>query len=231
MCCALQMSAQRTVYVNTMQGNDLSKYDQQTVNVTSFRVVFQGWNTICLPFGMTEAELNATFGNDCRLETLTDVRVNGTEQTLVFGDVKAQGLEAGKPYILWYGGESNYVTIRLQGKQLTTEQHPIHIGAITFSGIAEQTEGTGRYGILARDNATAQFVSVGGTVNGFFATRCAIDNDLQGNLLTVHGDATGVASLSTVNGGQQTAAFNLAGQRVGADHRGITVQDGHKVLR
>ena len=58
-----------------------------------------------------------------------------------------------------------------------------------------------------------------------------IDMSIMQVQVQVGQDFDGIASLSTVNGGQQAAVFNLAGQRVSANHRGITIQNGHKVLR
>lgn len=53
-----------------------------------------GWNTLCLPFSLTDAQTKAAFGNDVELRTLESVSGN----TLTFAS--ATGITAGVPYLI-----------------------------------------------------------------------------------------------------------------------------------
>ena len=65
-----------TVITNTVSPKDLTAYDGQSVDLTYYRYIYKGWNTIFLPVSLTEAELNEIFGEECRLETLVGVENN-----------------------------------------------------------------------------------------------------------------------------------------------------------
>ena len=108
---ALSVSADRVI-TNTVSPKDLAAFDEQTVDLTVFRYIYKGWNTICLPISLTEAELNEVFGEECRLETLVGVENTGTTTKLNFKDVKRDGLNAKTPYILYSTKESGVRTIR-----------------------------------------------------------------------------------------------------------------------
>ena len=102
-----------TVVTNTVNPKDLSAYDGQTVDLTLYRYIYKGWNTICLPVSLTETEINEIFGADCRLETLVGVENNGTATKLNFKDVKRDGLKARTPYILYSTQSSGVRTLQL----------------------------------------------------------------------------------------------------------------------
>ena len=73
----LAASAQQTLNISTYNGTNLARYDGQEYNVVVNRYMFTGWNTIALPFSVTEDELNEAFGSDCQLEKLVAVEANG----------------------------------------------------------------------------------------------------------------------------------------------------------
>ena len=55
----LTASAQQILNISTYSGTNLQKYDGTECKVNVNRYVFTGWNTIAMPFEMTEAELAA----------------------------------------------------------------------------------------------------------------------------------------------------------------------------
>ena len=191
----ISASAQKTLTLSTYKGTDLAKYDGQTLNVSVSRYLFTGWNTISLPFAMSEDQVNEVFGSDCKLEKLVGVENDGVDVILNFQDCKKEGIKANTPYILNYTGENGT-------KQFTTENALIVNGIaslvftaegtgekITMAAAQQQTEPQGLYGILAKDNSEAAFVNASETANGFYATRCYVKME-NGN--------AGYASLSAV---------------------------------
>lgn len=228
---SLSATAQVNAYLNTYEGNDLAKYTGKTLTVSTSRYMFNGWNTVCLPFSMTENEVNEVFGSDCKLETLTGVSYDNATVRLDFADVKKSGIEANKPYILYYTGENKTVSIRLANKEIKDADNSISINGVKFTGTKKHIDGEGFYGILARDNKEASFVSVGTGTNGFYATRCFLDLGKGSNkvVITNHvSGATGIASLQAND--QSGEVYNLAGQKTTGLNKGVNIVNGKKVL-
>lgn len=235
----ISASAQQTLTLSTYKGTDLSKYDGQTLNVSVSRYLFNGWNTISLPFQMTEEQVNETFGSDCQLEKLVGVESDGfNEVTLIFQDCKKEGIQPNTPYILYYNGENG-------SKSFTAENVVIYNGiaeaAFTAEGSGEtvrmraaqvQTEPQGLYGILAKDNSEAVFVNVDTTTNGFYATRCYIQmsNGNSAMLKTNHIAAGELTSIKSVAQEDETVeVFNLSGVKVADNIQGL--QPGIYVIK
>lgn len=74
-------------------------YNQTVVvAITRSTLTSASYNTICLPFALSNAQLEEVFGVGYDLEELTGSSLDGDELTLTFDKVTA--LEAGKPYLL-----------------------------------------------------------------------------------------------------------------------------------
>jgi DNA integrity scanning protein DisA with diadenylate cyclase activity len=181
------------------------------------------------------------------LEQLVGVESNGSSIVLNFQDCKEGGIQAGKPYILHYTGQTmskriaktavinaNYTALQFADQKTGT--------IVTMSGVKEQKEGKGLYGILVRDNAEAAFTSADVATNGFYATRCFIElssgNDTQ--LITRHlaaGEISGIADIVASN--QIVDVYNISGMKVASGisasqvsklQPGVYVINGQKVL-
>lgn len=246
---ALTMSAQAQEKLNlsTYNGTNIARYDGKVCNVTVNRYMFTGWNTISLPFSMTEQELNETFGNDCKLEMLISAEDNAQGITLNFIDCKAGGLQANTPYMLYFTGESGNKKFVKEAEIMDAQSNIIlttlNGETVTMTGAAKHTEADGLYGVMARDNAEVKFVSVGGeNTNGFYATRCYIrlssgtDKKLTARHLG-YGEATSIAAIA--NKDEIVDVYNLAGTKVASQirasevsnlHSGLYIVKGQKIL-
>lgn len=237
---SLFANAQQKLTLSTSAGTDLQRYDGQVCDVTAYRTVFTGWNTISLPFALTQAELNETFGPDCRLEKLVGVESANGALVLNFQDCKAQGIQANTPYILHYTGANASKKIVKQTKiEVGTSAVTFNVDGVdvTMMGVAKQTDANGLYGIRAIDNVEAQFVSVGDIANGFHATRCCISlsNGTSAILKTNHiaaGEVTAIHNVAKV--GEKVEVYNVSGVKVADDinglQPGIYIVKGRKVL-
>lgn len=68
-------------------------------DIQIIRTVTSGmYNTICLPFDVSETEFKATFGSDVTLLEMSTASLSGDELTLEFDDVTS--IERGKPYLI-----------------------------------------------------------------------------------------------------------------------------------
>ncbi len=103
---ALTAWSQTPLRLSTYSGTSVERYDGQQCDVTADRHLFTGWNTISMPFAMTEQEIDDILGQGVKLERLVGVTQQGTEIVLNFQDCKAEGIQANVPYILYYPGET-----------------------------------------------------------------------------------------------------------------------------
>jgi len=239
----MSASAQKTLTLSTYQGTDLTKYDGQTLNVSVNRYLFTGWNTLSLPFTLTEEQVNEAFGSDCKLERLVGVENDGQNMKLNFQNCKSEGIKANTPYILHYTGTTGSKRFVAENVLISNRAASVTFTAagtgetVTMTAAQQQTEPQGLYGILARDNAEAAFVNVDATTNGFYATRCFVK--LSGGnvkqLLTNHLSEEDVTSIqAVVKAGEKVDVFNLSGVKVADSvqglQKGIYVVKGKRVM-
>lgn len=226
---ALTASAQKRVTLSTYSGTAVEKYAGQTCDVTITRYVLSGWNTLCLPCDVSAQDLAQALGANYRLERLEAVSQQGNDIELLFVDCKAEGVKAGVPYILYYGGETGNKKLTLS-TELVSNLSPVSLTTqegveVTMGGAAVKTDGRGKYGILAIDNSEARFTSVDGGKE-FYATRCYITTSgtTRYNLSTHHSDGneiTGIADIAAAD--EAVDVFNLMGQRVASGMRAADV--------
>jgi hypothetical protein len=235
----ISASAQGTLTLNTYKGTDISKYAGRTMNVSVNRYIFNGWNTLSLPFSMTENDVNEAFGNDCKLEKLVGVENDGQNVKLNFQNCKSEGIKANTPYILHYTGETGTVQFSAENVLIADGSSTVTFTAegtgetVTMGAAKQQRAAQGLYGILAKDNAEAAFVNVDATTSGFYATRCYVQLSggnstlLSTNHLT--GTEEGTTSLSSlVAPGEPVDVFNLSGVKVASK---ITIADINKLQK
>ena len=245
---ALTANAQQALSLSTYLGTDVAKYDGQIKNVTATRQVFNGWNTISLPFAMSAQQVSETFGSDCRLEKLVGVENDGFQIKLNFQDCKSEGIKANTPYILHYTGETSNKKIAVENAKIKNGKSSVSFTdvngtAVTFACAQKQIAAKGLYGILAKDNGEASFVSVNDiNTNGFYATRCYIQlsNGTSTILSTNHISANETTSISNVLKGSESAdVYNLSGSKIATNLNasgvsslpsGVYVIKGKKVL-
>lgn len=239
-------NAQEKLTISTYNGTNVEKYDGKVCNVTVNRYVFNGWNTIALPFAVSAEELNEVFGSDCKLERLVSVENMGTDVQLNFQDCKAAGMEANTPYILYYAGENGNKKIAKEAvishAQAAITLRTQHGETVTMAGIESKTAGLGLYGILAKNNAEAQFTKVDASLSGFLATRCYIQcsSETTTKLITNYLAAGETTSINAITkSGEKVDVFTTNGVRVASKisadqvnslRSGIYVVKGQKIL-
>ena len=212
--------SQTPLKLSTYNGTSVEKYDGQQCDVSVARYLITGWNTLSLPFAMSEQQIDDALGQGVKLERLVGVAQHGTEITLYFQDCKKEGVQANKPYILYYPGETGTKT--LQANALVTDKESkvtmTTEGGVelTMGGAALKTNGKGLYGILAVDNSDAKFAYVD-KENVFYATRCFINiaGDQTFTLNTYHmapNELTSITDITTEN--DIVDVYNVLGMRV-----------------
>lgn len=239
-CCttiAMAQSQQKRVVIDTWDRVDVADYDGQTKNIHMVRYMFNGWNTFCVPFSMTEQQINDVFGADCKVETLVGAEGNDNDVTIYFNDVKAEGIQANKPYLIYYTGETKYMTFRTENVVLDASgEENVSFSTKEGTNVAlnstyKHLTGTEFYGILAKDNAEVAFSPVSADLSGFYPTRCylSVNGQNKANIIVKHGTPTSIEGTIVVdeNNGKR---YNVAGQQVNDSHKGVVIQNGKKYI-
>ena len=212
--------SQTSLKLSTYNGTSVERYDGQQCDVTVSRYLVNGWNTLSLPFAMSEQEIDDVLGQGVKLERLVGVTQHGSEIVLYFQDCKAEGVQANKPYILYYPGETGTKTLQVnavvankESKVTMTTDGGVEV---TMGGAALKTNGKGLYGILVTNNNDANFTYVDND-NVFYATRCFISIAQGPNytLTTCHmapNELTSITDIAAEN--DIVDVYNVLGMRV-----------------
>ena len=214
---------------------------QNGVNVTVIRTIQANvWNTICLPFAMTEAQLKAAFGNDvklCQLRTIDGIVRNGEDFTIIFSTKNVnEGMAANTPYIIKTSSDvtsfvANGVNI-VAGSTEKSALDPSNDFAILGKFIGTLKAGTTIPENNLFLNANKLYYSTGSTViKGFRGYFYVKDFDPSANAPTfmVDGGTTRVEGLSVVT--DDGTIYNLNGQKVETPaQKGVYIKNGKKVI-
>ena len=210
------------------------------------------WSTICLPFAMTEAQVKEAFGEDVQLADFAGAESEYDESgdnvvaiTANFTDVQA--IEANHPYIIKVSTAITEFTVDgvdiAPSDELSVDrdEQKLKIGGRwyyfynSFIGTYIANTEVPENGLFLNGNKF--WYSTGLTkMKAFRAYFSFIDvltevADASGVKICVdYDDATGIKTLpdSTLKGEN---TYNLAGQRVGKDYKGIVIENGKKVIK
>ncbi len=184
----------------------LATYKGRTVNVfLSRKLQAGGWNTLCLPFDVSEAELLDNYGDDTRLEQLTSISTDA-DGAFTLSFTRASSIEAGKCYLIKPEKAESYPYL-FAGKTLSTDLLPTTLSSsdgsfdISFMGSFARKAIDGNdtsKGTYFTQNDKLYKVAEGRTIvmNGF---RCWIETskaDVLAKVNIIHSDGTtGIANV------------------------------------
>lgn len=156
----LSEGADNTSALNTNAG--------QVVNVTPARAAFSNamYNTICLPFSVSAAEVETIFGVGTELKELVDATMDNDQLLLAFDDA-ASGIEAGKPYLIKPANADVTLPV-FRGVTVYKDLHPAEFTYADFIGVMSST-------LLTADNHQTLFL---GANNELFWPN--VDSNLKG---------------------------------------------------
>ncbi|MBP5770833.1 MAG: hypothetical protein J6W75_05670 [Bacteroidaceae bacterium] len=205
------------------------------------RTLMAGYNTLCLPMTLTSQQLQAA-AKDVRVERLAAIRQEGNTLQLCFIDCTNEGIEAGRPYLIFSPTLQNLHVRNIDATAVSTHLLPVTMtdqrgNRVTFSSSWESITCDGRYGIPAQQNVEV-LESVLLRTSGdktFLPTRCGVTWDAQApgatELEIKHiFDADAIESLKA-NVENGAAVYDLNGRRTerSAAKRGVYVVGGQKV--
>ena len=173
------------------------------------------WNTLCLPFSMTAAQVTETFGTGTKLATFTDYNATTKELTMA----SATDITAGQPCMIWVE------TAVSEAKTISGVTYSSADPVVTQNGVTFQ--GTYQSGNIP---AGAYFVSANNlyqsngnsTIKPF---RAYFTAPAGARLLFVD-EAT---AISTINNTTRHDVYDLQGRKVNSQPRkGLYIVDGKK---
>ena len=197
-------------------------------NVIVNRTFAKGWNTVCLPFDVAVASLQATKAQEF-------VSSNGS--SLTFNEVADGVLKANVPYLVFFSNEVSD-PFYYGGKVEATNPTPVTYNGFTFVGNYEASKRMeGLYGVASEGDVQKIMLGTAGSTLpatcAYFATK-----NLNANGLRICFDGGEVTGINQVNGAQAQSAgavYNLQGIKVsnrGTNNlpAGLYIMQGKKVI-
>lgn len=216
----------------------------ENANVTLKRTLYAdgGWNTLCLPFSLTDAQTKAAFGDAVELRTLESVSGN----TLTFA--KATGITAGVPCLIKVSKVAKDNTYTFTGVTTIAVKNETDLGSsgkknnVEFVGIyspADVSEWAtaGKENALFLGAANKFYKAKAGTTMKAFRAFFLVpaSTDTQALRAVIDGTTTGIDDLNIDTVKADGRVYNLNGQCVGYSleglKAGIYIQNGKKVIK
>ena len=188
------------------------------------------WNTLVLPFDMTAEQVTATFGADTKLANYMGTTMN-EDGTYTLNFRTTDVITANTPVFVY--GAKNVDT-------QTVEDVNVVVGDPVATPASAAFAFQGSYGKM-QVNAGDWFIS---SDNNFYrakgtesmkATRAlfratTVEAAAKGLTISIDGEATAIQGIVTDKADSDAPAYNLAGQRVADNYRGIIIKGGKKYL-
>ena len=190
------------------------------------KFVANKWNTLVLPFAVSDADVKTTFGADAKVVVYSnadDANINFT--------TSAKGIEANVPVLIMPAAVNAKNTYTFNGVSIVEAAPKAEGTSYSFVGSYEPYD-------LANDDymlyADKWWKTETGDTYKIKAFRAYIKaNTLvaakQLNLV-IDGQTTGL-KLNTVNGNIEGETYNIAGQRVANSYKGLVIKNGKKIIK
>lgn len=219
----------KTFVYNENEANNIEAWEISDITLNR-TLVADKWNTLCVPFAISEEEIKANFGEGTLVEKFEAVNGN----TVNFAD--ATSIEAGVPYLIKPTVAGT--TYTFNGKEVSADAPKAEGNAdVTFKGIYSPTDITDNGTVKAAgvtEDGKVLFVNPDSKTKAF---RCFFT--ISGNAsitpamlkISIKGVETAINSIVMDNSNAtDNAVYNLQGQRVNGNSltKGIYIKNGKK---
>ena len=219
----------KTFEYNENEANNIEAWEISDITLNR-TLVANKWNTICVPFAISEEEIKANFGEGTLVEKLDAVNGN----TVNFAD--ATSIEPGVPYLIKPTVAGTAYTFN--GKEVSADAPKAEGNAdVTFKGIYSPTDITNNGTVKAAgvtEDGKVLFVNPGSQTKAFRCFFTISDNaSITPAMLkvSIKGVETAINSIVMDNSNAtDNAVYNLQGQRVNGNSltKGIYIKNGKK---
>lgn len=219
----------KTFVYNENEANNIEAWEISDITLNR-TLVADKWNTLCVPFAISEEEIKANFGEGTLVEKFEAVNGN----TVNFAD--ATSIEAGVPYLIKPTVAGT--TYTFYGKEVSADAPKTEGNAdVTFKGIYSPTDITNNGTVKAAgvtEGGKVLFVNAGSQTKAFRCFFTISDNaSITPAMLkiSIKGVETAINSIVMDNSNAtDNAVYNLQGQRVNGNSltKGIYIKNGKK---
>lgn len=219
----------KTFEYNENEANNIEAWEISDITLNR-TLVANKWNTLCVPFAISEEEIKANFGEGTLVEKFEAVNGN----TVNFAD--ATSIEAGVPYLIKPTVAGT--TYTFNGKEVSADAPKAEGNAdVTFQGIYSPTDITNEGTVKAAgvtEDGKVLFVNAGSKTKAFRCFFTISDNaSITPAMLkvSIKGVETAINSIVMDNSNAtDNAIYNLQGQRVNGNSlaKGIYIKNGKK---
>lgn len=219
----------KTFEYNEKEANNIEAWENSDITLNR-TLVADKWNTLCVPFAISEEEIKANFGEGTLVEKLEAVNGN----TVNFAD--ATSIEAGVPYLIKPTVAGT--TYTFNGKDVIADAPKTEGNAdVTFQGIYSPTDITNGGTVKAAgvtEDGKVLFVNADSQTKAFRCFFTLNDNATISPAMlkiSIKGVETAINSIVMGNNNAaDNAIYNLQGQRVNGNSltKGIYIKNGKK---
>lgn len=196
-------------------------------NVTLKRsFVANKWNTLVLPFAVSDADVKTTFGADAKIveySNADDANINFTTST--------KGIKANVPVLIMPAAVNPENTYTFNGVSIVVADPKAEGTSYSFVGRYKP------YNLVNDDYmlyADKWWKTETGDTYKIKAFRAYIKANTPAAAkqlnLVIDGQTTGL-KLNTVNGNIEGETYNIAGQRVANSYKGLIIKNGKKIIK
>lgn len=208
----------------------MNMINDRFAEVTLTRSMREGsWNTFCVPFDMTAEDIAANFGTGAEVKELTGVSAEGETYSLVFSDVTV--ITRNKPCLV--KPTQAVSTIATGEKDVVIGGAEPAVNVTDGNGHSVTFHGNYTSMMVPRDaffisNNSFYLADSDVTLKGFRGYFTIDGNATAKEMNICFGESDGI--VRTESTAQYNQAYNLAGQRVSGDAKGMIIVNGRKVF-
>lgn len=221
-----------TVYVSlptiSLSESEENKIETKSdISISLNRKLVKGvWNTICLPFDVSEAQAKSAFGADVRIAALN---AESKGNTLMFDNKTAEGIKAAVPYLIMpsevkANNQYEFYNVSIKPENTASAATVSTSDGFAFKGIYNKVditkdinnqETSDSYAAFLGANNTLFKAKSGTTTKGFRAYFVIPYFTAASALrVVVDGNATSIKNINCGVEESDDAVYNLQGQRV-----------------
>lgn len=186
------------------------------------------WNTLVVPFSMSEAQVKTAFGNNAKVANFKE----GTAEEVVFET--ASEIVANQPCMIYV--DNDVESFNAEGVTFANAEPAQTIGDWQFAGSYLPVNAIPVNAFFIANN---EWQKAEDDTNKFRATRAYLNyngaSSAKISFRIIDGEEEVVTGIASIDNGQLTTdndapAYNLAGQKVAKNYKGIVIQNGKKVV-
>ena len=200
----------------------MNTFGGKEVNVELSRPIASGqWNTLCVPFNMSAEQIESVFGAG------TSVAVFSNAENDVVNFSTANEITAGIPCILYPANTVNKISLSNIPLKNFLAPGSVKSTDYTFVGTLATTSPAGTIFYFANGNQIKE-LTADGSIKAFRAYIAS--NGQEARLFSVDGIITAINTIKDEIQPDNTPAYNISGQRVSKDYKGIVIKNGKKAI-